>query len=134
MKTTKLLFLLLFGLGISQAKAQYTEIIQKDQVSALYKWKTDKEGKKQLLIKFKNKSKSPQNINLELGFFLTGIKEETAQVSACAQGSFFANLFPTVYGIYSETLTNEQLEQVEIGISPADFQLEKTEKCEKQHQ
>ena len=132
----KILFLLFVLISITKVNGQskYSILETKQDVSIKYKWKLSKENKKQLLIKFKNKSKVNQNINIEVGFYLNGVMQEKAQVATCAKKGFFNNIFLTVYGVESEMLTNEQIEDEQFKLTLTEFILEETPVCEKQHQ
>src|SRR5690606_22687643 len=98
-------------------------------VSIKYKWKTNKEGKQELRVKFKNTSGSAVNLDLELGFYLKGVMEEKVQLNDCLKKSFFDNWFRPIHIISSESLSNEQLKSEDLERQVTEMKTEQVEDC-----
>ena len=134
MKRIIIITSILLSSFLANAQKKFTPLKEKDEISVLHKWKINDDGKRQLILKFKNKSKSHKNISVIIGFYLNGVMEEQAEVASCSKKGFFNNLFLTKYGITSEYMSNEQLNDSAFNLEIIKIKTEETNKCEKQHQ
>ena len=122
--------LVLFGLALTtNAQICYKAMSVKDDVTVKYKWKENKEGKRELRIKFKNQTGSAVNVDTEFGFYLNGVMEEKVMINDCLKKSFFDNWFRPVHIITSETLTNEQLKSEELEVQVSEMKTNEIEEC-----
>ncbi len=126
----KITFILVLGLlFIAPSAAQsYRELKAKDGVSLKYKWKDNKQGKRELRVKFNNKSKTNVNVDVEIGFYTQGVLEETVEISDCLKRSFFDNWFRPIH-IVSSSLNNEQLNSSDLQLEASEFKTEQTDEC-----
>ncbi|MEQ8625608.1 MAG: hypothetical protein RJQ00_00870 [Vicingaceae bacterium] len=130
MNKSILSLIVLIGLAIStNAQICYKAMDVKNDVTVKYKWKENKEGKRELRIKFKNQTGSAVNVDTEFGFYLNGVMEEKVVINDCLKKSFFDNWFRPVHIIMSETLTNEQLTSKELEVQVSEMNTTKVEEC-----
>ena len=114
--------------GYSQKKFKQVECLNK--VCVLYKWAKNPDGKSELQIKFKNKSKLHQVVNLELGLYESGILVEQSDISACLGKNIFSNALQDIHILSSEYIETLDYNKNAIEIKTLSFEMEKTENCE----
>lgn len=110
----------------------YTDYTTVDNVEISYKWKTVKEGQKELRLKLKNHNPYPILLNLEVDYYMNGIlKEEVNLDNFCLNdGRMVAG---KMNGIIFTTsiLSNEDLESEHFEFKINDILVEQTESCKK---
>jgi len=112
-----LVFVFALSLDISaQKERNYTEkweYIGEDETLGFmlrYELKENKVGKKELHIKFKNKSKKHLALETKFGFYSNGILEETTEINSCLHKSELNNWFRRIYLIESDALNANDIE------------------------
>ena len=130
MNKSILSFLLLIILAVTtNAQICYSTMSEKNDVIVKQKWKENKEGKRELRIKFKNKTGSAVNVDMEFGFYLNGIMEEKVVINDCLKKSFLNNWFRPIHIITSETLSNEQLKSDELEVQVSEMKTTEVDEC-----
>lgn len=123
--------ILLLSFNSLNAQMCYDELKVEDNIKVKYKWKENKEGAKELRIKFKTTAKSDLNTDLELGFYHNGILEEKAQISDCLKRFFWNDWFRPIHIVQFENLTKEQIESDQFKLEVLELSTEKVDKCTK---
>lgn len=109
------LFFFIITNAFSQSK--YEALFDKNEIQCYYKIKKVKNDQNRIYLKFKNKSSSHQNVELNIGLYLNGVMEEEAQIDLCLKKGFFSNLLAK-----PQTVINEQIQEKEL--MSDDFSLE----------
>ena len=97
-------------------------------VFLIYKIKVNKEGKKELQIRFKNKTGVPINVDTELGIYDNGVLEERSSIADCLKKGFFANLFRPIHIVNTDVLSRKN-----ITIELIELKTKQTDECAETH-
>lgn len=131
----QIVFLSLFTFFTLSASAQsYQELENTEELSVKTKWKANKEGNKELYVKFKNTAKSRLQVSLEIGFYSAGVLAEKAMISDCLKKCFWHNWFRPIQLIIPEELNNKEIEREDFEFKILNLQTEKVEECEETHE
>jgi len=80
------------------------------ELKILYTYKTNKEGKKDLRVKFKNKTKSALEIDLVMGFYSNGVLLEKTTIVDCLKKSFLDNFLRPIHLVQSDGFQKNDIE------------------------
>lgn len=125
------LLTLLLSIGSVAFAGGYEDLKSKDNVTVKYKLKENKEGKKEVYIKFKNKAKSAVNVDTEVSFYMNGILEESSMVNDCLKKSCFNNWFRPVHIIITENISQDKLMSEDLKIEITELSVTKIDECRK---
>tara|TARA_B100000965_G_C19125293_1_gene555069 strand:- start:60 stop:458 length:399 start_codon:yes stop_codon:yes gene_type:complete len=132
MKYVVAIVLLISSLGLQAQK--YTELKSDESLTIRTKWQENKEGKKELRLKFKNKAKAHLTVNLEIGFYSGGILAEKALIADCLKKGFWNNWFRPVHLVIMEELDNAAISEDSFKIEVLELSTEQVKECSESDQ
>lgn len=122
-------FLLIFaGVSFAQSLEANAYALIKENVYIKYQIK-EKKGKKELLFRFKNKSKSFAKAEIKIGLYQNGILSETLTLNECMKKSFLDNWFRVSQMMVSEEIKNGMLESKDLELKITESNIELTDGC-----
>lgn len=114
----------------SQLQAQsWVKLKSTKEVQLFYKIKTDKDGEEEMRVKLINKSKSHLNVDVEIGFYDTGVLDQRSNINRCLKKGFHNNLFRMWQVIQLEEM-NSTTKFSDYKIEVLELKTNKVDKCE----
>ena len=116
-------------MGLQLNAQSWTKLKSTEDVQVFYKIKSDKSGNEEMRIKLINKSRSHINVDLEIGFYETGVLDQRVEINRCLKKGFHSNLFRMWQLIRLEDM-DSPIDFSKYKLEVLDLKTQKVEKCE----